>query len=597
MKTHPGNPVASVPDRTPSILAACALDASTVALLLCSPEPRGDVRVLGDDSGVAPRWAVLDLTGDGDASARFNRVLMLHRGAMRPGAPRPWVCVASGDRESTFSEGDVEARTLPLDAFLREHLAGLHREWRLEILRFLTRSVLLSPEVSPVLHQSLFRVRGLLREMLPIAGADPDHPALITVEGLYRIDDTLLCLQGWMRAGAVAPRRLTVVSPEGDRVEILGHTHEVGCPDPREGGGFQSSFLSLVELEVPSRIPDGWVVEFEDSQGAAQEVPVASSVQDLGAIREELLLVVEKVGVSRECLVLDRVLRPALERIQGLLAARVDVAEVVDFGTSSSSPEVSIVIPIYQRTDFMEHQFAQFAGDPSLARAEILFVLDSPEIRRYFLDHCRLLQELYRIPFRVVTLTENGGFSVANNLAVRVARGRLVLLLNSDVFPDRRGWLDTWVAFHDGRPGIGASGVKLLYAEDSIQHAGMDYFEQAPGEAWNIEHCFKGYPRRFAAAEVSRQVPAVTGAALMVDKALYQQVGGLSGDYVRGDFEDSDLCLRLRKAGREVWYCAEVEMYHLEGQSYPSAIRELASRYNRWLHWRRWGDVMGSSPS
>ena len=68
-------------------------------------------------------------------------------------------------------------------------------------------------------------------------------------------------------------------------------------------------------------------------------------------------------------------------------------------------------------------------------------------------------------------------------------------------------------------------------------------------------------------------MPAVTGACLMVERALYERSGGLPDDYVQGGYEDSDLCLRLIEAGRRNWYMADVELYHLEAQSYRIDVR------------------------
>ena len=61
---------------------------------------------------------------------------------------------------------------------------------------------------------------------------------------------------------------------------------------------------------------------------------------------------------------------------------------------------------------------------------------------------------------------------------------------------------------------------------------------------------------------------------------------------MHGDYEDTDLCLRLMQAGRDNWYLADVELYHLEGQSYSAGIRQLTARYNRWLHTHLHGSVI-----
>jgi len=81
----------------------------------------------------------------------------------------------------------------------------------------------------------------------------------------------------------------------------------------------------------------------------------------------------------------------------------------------------------------------------------------------------------------------------------------------------------------------------------------------------------------------------------MIDRKLYDELGGLRGTFVRGDYEDSDLCLQLTESGRENWYLPDVELYHLEGQSYSATAeqasdRYLANRYNAWVHTHMWHD-------
>ena len=83
-------------------------------------------------------------------------------------------------------------------------------------------------------------------------------------------------------------------------------------------------------------------------------------------------------------------------------------------------------------------------------------------------------------------------------------------------------------AFYDATPQIGALGPKLLYEDDSIQHAGM-YFQRDPeyAPAGRTSTTSRDSAARLPAANVSRPVPAVTGACLMVERALYDQIGGL----------------------------------------------------------------------
>jgi GT2 family glycosyltransferase len=77
---------------------------------------------------------------------------------------------------------------------------------------------------------------------------------------------------------------------------------------------------------------------------------------------------------------------------------------------------------------------------------------------------------------------------------------------------------------------------------------------------------------------------------MLIDRARYEEAGGLPIQYVQGDYEDSHLCLKLAEAGYENWYLPTVELYHLEGQSYISDLRRTPSEYNMWLHSAIWGD-------
>jgi GT2 family glycosyltransferase len=285
---------------------------------------------------------------------------------------------------------------------------------------------------------------------------------------------------------------------------------------------------------------------------------------------------------------------PVIERLTDRCHASVGVRRRLTLGTPPAAADVSIVIPLYRRIDLVEQQLAQFADDPDLAAAELIYVLDSPEQERELELAAHQLFQLYRLPLRILVLERNVGYSAATNVGAAAANGRLLVLLNSDVFPSRAGWLRTMIDFYDSKPTMGALGPKLLYEDDSVQHAGV-YFTlgHEPSGAWGNLHYFKGLPRHYPLADVTRPVPAVTGACLMISRALFEQVGRLRESYVHGTFEDSDLCLACLQAGHENWYLAEVEMYHLERQSF----RELDSRwlrnaytYNCWLQTKLWGD-------
>ena len=144
--------------------------------------------------------------------------------------------------------------------------------------------------------------------------------------------------------------------------------------------------------------------------------------------------------------------------------------------------------------------------------------------------------------------------------------------------------------FYDATPEIGALGPKLLYEDDSLQHAGMYFYRAAGLDGLGERPLLQGPARHFPAANVARPVPAVTAACMMIDRGLYEEFGGLQLHYVQGDYEDSDLCLRLLESGRENWYLPEAELYHLEGQSYSPGERRVPSDVQHVAPHPLWGD-------
>ncbi len=286
---------------------------------------------------------------------------------------------------------------------------------------------------------------------------------------------------------------------------------------------------------------------------------------------------------------LARLVGPAASALHAQHLARRRAPEVTVFGTMPRRPRASIIVPLYRNLDFLRFQLAAFAADRDLREVELIYVLDSPEQREQVAHLLEGLHMLYGLPLKLVVMSGNFGYAAANNAGAQEATGRLLLLLNSDVVPAGQGWLAALMApFADDA--VGAAGAKLLFDDGSLQHAGLMFRRHRDGR-WFNDHFFKGMPRDFPAARVARAVPAVTGAAVMVPRALFAQVGGFTEDYVIGDYEDSDLCLKLRAAGKSVLYVPQAELYHFERKSiqrHAGYMRGVASEYNGWLHAQRW---------
>jgi GT2 family glycosyltransferase len=410
-------------------------------------------------------------------------------------------------------------------------------------------------------------------------------------------------MEGWARDEESDIVRMTAVSPEGDRAQLAGNLYRFRRPDvsdffsagvlSRKETDEKVGFVSFFELESNSFLGSGWVLEMENAQGDVLETYCPPVLRDSETARKRILNDVGRERIPPDELMENHVM-PALIRFQEHVEASIRIESVTEFGEQPESPEISIIIPLYKRIDLIEQQLAEFVLDPEIAEADLVYVLDSPEQKDELLFLASRLYPVYQVPMRIAVLHKNVGFAGANNAGASIARGRLLMLMNSDVLPDKPGWLGVLSRFYDATPNMGALAPKLLYEDGSIQNAGMRFHRPHGTSVWLDDHYFRGLHRGFPAANVPRKVPLVSGACVMIGRSLYDQLGGLRGVYVQGDYEDSDLCMRLNELGRDNWYMPEAEVFHLEGTSYSADVRGPANRYNGWLHTHLWKDHIGA---
>ncbi len=326
--------------------------------------------------------------------------------------------------------------------------------------------------------------------------------------------------------------------------------------------------------------------------GIKYEVQPELHFKDARASRDIVLKIVPKEQVTET--MLTRCIGPAALSLHKKCMEEVAIKEIYVMGKQVENPKVSLSIPLYKRLDFLKVQFATMANDPSMKEVEVIYVLDSPWQEDEVRDFLREYAHLYQLPVKLIVMKHNSGYAAASNTGANYARGEYIVLLNSDVFPRTKNWTHLMADFYASQDNIGALAPKLIYEDESLQHAGM-FFTKTTFPDWINLHYYKGYANNYAPANENRIVPAVTGACLMMSSKLWKELGGLSVDYVVGDFEDSDLCLKCVNKGLNNWYFADAELFHLERQSVPlnnSYADSLAWRYNARQHTQRWNEVI-----
>jgi GT2 family glycosyltransferase len=418
----------------------------------------------------------------------------------------------------------------------------------------------------------------------------PAFPVAAALEEAIGCGAAGVFVRGWLRDPHGLVGEAELVSPFG-RARIADRWRRLARPDLGEqGGGRRPGFVALAPIAEPIEVLQHGLA-LHTGGGTLEIVAPARAISAVEA-RDRVLGCVLPPDLDDP--LLEDVIAPATSVLHARAMAVGRACEVVEIGRPAARPDASLVIPLYRNLSFIRLQMAAFASDPAFRDGvEIVYVLDSPEQRPELEHLLRGLHLLNGLHARLVVMPANLGYSAANNAGVAEARGRHVVLLNSDVVPIAAGWVGALVRSLE-RSGAGAIGPKLLFDDGSLQHAGLTFLRDVDGR-WYNTHFHKGYPRDWPAANVARSVPGVTGATMVLARATYEEVGGLCEDYVVGDFEDSDLCLRLRARGHDIWYEPAVELFHFERRSielHPGYTRTIASAYNRRLHMERWGGAI-----
>ncbi|KAG8150528.1 glycosyltransferase family 2 protein [Burkholderia catarinensis] len=222
-------------------------------------------------------------------------------------------------------------------------------------------------------------------------------------------------------------------------------------------------------------------------------------------------------------------------------------------------PLVSLIIPTRNGLDLIRQCIKSIVGKSTYGNYEII-VVDNGSDDPATLDYLASLKSDGR--FRVLRDDRSFNFSALCNSGVEAANGEIVGLLNNDVEVISPEWLSEMVSIAM-QPGVGAVGAKLLYPNDTVQHAGV-----VLGLGGVAGHVHKHIPRRsfgyFGRASLISSFTAVTAACMIVRKSVYREVAGMNEQNLSVAFNDIDFCIRLREAGyRHVW-TPYAELYHHE---------------------------------
>ena len=218
-----------------------------------------------------------------------------------------------------------------------------------------------------------------------------------------------------------------------------------------------------------------------------------------------------------------------------------------------------------------------------------IIVVDNGSAR----DEAAMLRERYP-EIKALRSERNLGFAGGNNLGFAAATGDYLLLLNNDTEVITAAWLEEMVMYAQQKR-VGCVGAKLLYPDNTIQHAGIGF-----GFLTLAAHMHKnfpvGHPGYMGRLSYAQDVYAVTAACLMVRKDVYEQVNGLDESFAVA-FNDVDFCVRVREAGYTNVFTPFAQLYHYESKSRgtednPEKQKRFQGEVLRFQ--ARWGDLLAA---
>jgi O-antigen biosynthesis protein len=256
---------------------------------------------------------------------------------------------------------------------------------------------------------------------------------------------------------------------------------------------------------------------------------------------------------------------------------------------------VTIIIPTRDLSEVLERCLESIFSKTTYPNYEVLVIDNgSTESSTYSLFERWQKQEPHRFRYKTFDIPFN--YSKLNNYGVQQSQGDYLLFLNNDTEVLSADWLTAMVE-QVQRPQIGAVGARLLYPDETLQHAGV-----VAGIGGVAGHSHKHQPSDqngyFSQIQSINNYSAVTAACLMCRRDVFEQAGGFEEDLAVA-FNDIDFCFKLLKHGYRNLYLPHVILYHYESKSrgYEDTSEKMI-RFQREIVYmqQNWGKIIAHDP-
>ncbi|MEX3669026.1 glycosyltransferase [Paraburkholderia phenoliruptrix] len=480
------------------------------------------------------------------------------------------------------------------DASTEPHVAEILAQYAASDVRIKTVRREVNGHICAASNDALALATGSFVALLDHDDRLAEHALYMVALYLQRHPEAKLLYSDEDKLTAGGERVQPYFKPDWDPVLMLGqnmfsHLGVFSTAIMRELGGFRVGFEGSQDhdlvLRCAEKVDASAIVHIPhvlyhwriSEQSTAREVAAKPYVREAAkrAVKEHL----QRTGRVAEV----EWLRPTSSMLRVL------------FSVPEPQPLVSVIIPTRDKPHLLAQCVESLSQRTRYANIEILIVDNGSTDERALtllsqyaaLENCRVIRD--DSPFN---------YSALNNRAAALARGSLLCLLNNDIDARDPAWLSVLCGYAM-QPGVGAVGGALWYSNERLQHGGVVLAGDAV--AGHLHHMLSreeaGY---FGRALLAQQVSAVTGACLVVRKALFEQVGGLDPDNLGVAYNDVDFCLKLNMEGYRNVFVPYASLYHHEsatrGADRTGARAARLEREAAWMR-QRWGVRLVSDPA
>ncbi|MCB0768870.1 MAG: glycosyltransferase [Flavobacteriales bacterium] len=499
-----------------------------------------------------------------------------------------------------------------LDAAIRSVVDQVYGEWELciaddlspnkEVRECLERWMIAEPRVRVVFRKENGHISKASNSALDLATGEymafMDHDDLLAPDALYHV----------VKRINLRPDTDIVYTDE-DKVDEEGrhsdaHFKPQWCPDHLLSRNYFGHLVVMRSSLV--REIGGFREGFEGSQDydiILRATEKAKRIEHIPRVLYHWRIHAASAAQSEE--VKPYAYQAARKALTEAMDRRQEPAEVSflhgyrGYGIRFTSPlkgKVSVIIPTKDKTDVLAtcvHSLFNLTDHPDFEVVVVSNNSKEPAFFAFMKEMERLQPDRFRwyehnIPFN---------FSALMDFGVSKSTGDQILFLNNDTEVIHGDWMRIMHSWSQ-RPSIGAVGVKLLYHNDTIQHAGVIIgLGGVAGHTWVGYH--KDGPGYFNYINTVNNNSAVTAACMMVERIKLERIGGWEEEFTV-EYNDVDLCLRLREAGYNNVYVPDVSLYHYESltRGHPHMTKESYERHLRevGLFKERWSDYVKDDP-